>query len=117
MALVSELKRRARHVVGPLVGSLLVAYFAYHAVEGDRGIRAWQRLDGEVAEARAVRDRLVGEQASLDRRVSMLRPDSLDSDLLEERARLVLGYVPSNGVILGRSVVPVAHLTGLAVVR
>ena len=62
MTLIPELKRRARHVVGPLIGSLLVAYFAYHAVEGDRGIRAWQRLDGEVAEARAVRDRLSGEQ-------------------------------------------------------
>ena len=117
MALVFELKRRARHVVGPLIGSLLVAYFAFHAVEGDRGIRAWQRLDGEVAEARAVRDRLAGEQAALDRRVAMLRPESLDSDLLEERARLILGYVPSNAVILGRSRASVTQLTGLAVVR
>ena len=117
MALVSELKRRARHVVGPLIGSLLVAYFAYHAVEGDRGIRAWQRLDGEIAEARDVRDRLAGEQAALDQRVAMLRPDSLDADLLEERARLVLGYVPADSVILGQALVPTTHLAGLAVVR
>lgn len=117
MALVFELKRRARHVVGPLVGSLLVAYFAYHAVEGDRGIRAWQRLDGEIAEARDVRDRLAGEQAALDRRVAMLRPDSLDADLLEERARLVLGYIPANSVILGPALVPTTQLAGLAVVR
>jgi len=117
MSLVFELKRRARHVVGPLIGSLLVAYFAYHAVEGDRGIRAWQRLDGEIAEAREVRDRLAGEQSALQQRVSMLRPESLDSDLLEERARLVLGFVPANAVILGRPVVPTTHLAGLAVVR
>ena len=117
MALVSELKRRARHVVGPLVGSLLVAYFAYHAMEGDRGIRAWQRLDGEIAEARAVRDRLASERTALDQRVAKLRPGSLDADLLEERARLVLGYMPADGVILGSPVVPTTRLAGLAVVR
>lgn len=117
MSLVFELKRRARHVVGPLIGLLLVAYFAYHAVEGDRGIRAWQWLDGEIAEAREVRDRLAGEQGALEQRVAMLRPDSLDSDLLEERARLVLGFVPADAVILGKPVVPTTHLAGLAVVR
>ena len=117
MTLIPELKRRARHVVGPLIGSLLVAYFAYHAVEGDRGILAWQRLDCEVAEARAVRDRLSGEQAAFEKRVSMLRPDGLDPDLLEERARLVLGFVPSDGLIMGSAVVPTARLAGLTSVR
>ena len=117
MALVFELKRRARHVVGPLVGSLLVAYFAYHAVEGDRGIRAWQRLDGEITEARDVRNRLADEQAALDQRVAMLRPDSLDGDLLEERARLVLGFVPADAIIVGRGLVPSTQLAGFVVVR
>ncbi len=117
MALVFELKRRARHVVGPLIGSLLVAYFAYHAVEGDRGIRAWQRLDGEISEAREVRDRLAAVQAAMDRRVAMLRPESLDADLLEERARLVLGYVPVDSMIVGRMTVPTTRLAGLTVVR
>ena len=83
MSLIPELKRRARHVVGPLIGSLLVVYFAYHAVEGDRGIRAWQRLDGEINEAQAVRDRLSDQQAAFEKRVAMLRPESLDADLLE----------------------------------
>lgn len=117
MTLITELKRRAPHVVGPLIGSLLVAYFAYHAVEGDRGIRAWQRLDGEIAEASEVRGRLASEQAALEKRVSMLRPDSLDADLLEERARLVLGYVPVDAMILGGSTIPTTRLAGLAVVR
>jgi len=117
MALLYELKRRAPHVVGPLVGSLLVAYFAFHAVEGDRGIRAWQRLDGEVADARYVRDRLVAEQTAFERRVAMLRPESLDSDLLEERARVVLGFIPNSAIVIGNGVAPSPRLTDLAVVR
>lgn len=117
MALISELKRRAPHVVGPLVGSLLVAYFAYHAVEGDRGIRAWQRLDGEIAAAQVERDRFVGEQKAMEKRVAMLRPDSLDPDMLEERARLVLGFVPADALVVGRATVPTTRLVGLDVVR
>jgi cell division protein FtsB len=117
MTLIPELKRRARHVVGPLIGSLLVVYFAYHAVEGDRGIRAWQRLDGEINEAQAVRDRLSDQQAAFEKRVAMLRPESLDADLLEERARLVLGFVPANGLIMGDSTLPTTRLAGLGSVR
>ena len=117
MALVSELKRRAKHVVGPLMGSLLVAYFAYHAIEGDRGIRAWQRLDQDVMEATSANKALATLRKAMEARVAMLNPESLDRDLLEERARLVLGYVQANAFMIGDPVVPTTHLAGLASVR
>src|SRR3546814_15688595 len=103
MSLVFELKRRARHVVGPLIGSLLVAYYAYHAVEGDSGICAWKRHDGEIAEDRAERDRLDAEKAALAGRVAMMSPASLESDQLESRARPVLGFVPLQPGIRGNA--------------
>ncbi|NQW10902.1 MAG: septum formation initiator family protein [Alphaproteobacteria bacterium] len=117
MALVSELKRRARHVVGPLVGSLLVAYFAFHAIEGDRGIKTWQRLDQEVVAATGTRAALVARRTAMEARVAMLHPDSLDRDLLEERARLLLGYVPANAVVMGEPIIPTTRLAGFAPVR
>lgn len=117
MALVDELKRRFRHVFAPLLGTLLVGYFAYHTVEGDHGIRAWQRLTQDIAEAEVRRDKLRTAETRLERRVSMLRPDSLDRDLLEERARLVLGYVPTDAAVIGSAVLPAATLAGLGVVR
>ena len=65
-------------------------YLAYHTVEGDRGLIAWMRLSDQVRTlehevATTRRDRIQVEQ-----RVTMLRPESLDPDLLEERARVVL---------------------------
>lgn len=117
MVLISELKRRARHVIGPLAGSLLVAYFAYHAVEGDRGIRAWQRLDQDVKAATDNLTALVNQRDAMEARVAMLHPDRLDRDLLEERARLVLGYVPANAVLVGGSVVPTTQLATIVPVR
>ena len=117
MPLVAELKRRVPLVVGPLLGSLLVAYFAYHALEGDRGLRALQSLDQEIVAATAVRDDVVSSRIEIERRVARLHPETLDPDLLEERARLVLGYVPANAVLIGDGVVPKTGLVLQASVR
>ena len=46
MRLIGEIRHRARHVVGPFLGICAAAYFAYHAIQGDRGLMAWARLDG-----------------------------------------------------------------------
>ncbi len=117
MALVAELKRRVPLVVGPLLGSLLVAYFAFHAFEGDRGIRALQRLDQEITRATDVRDGVVETRREIERRVARLHPETLDRDLLEERARLVLGYVLQDSVLIGDGVVPTEGLVLQAAVR
>lgn len=106
MSLSAELKRRVPTVIGPLFGFLFVAYFAYHALEGDRGLRAWQRLDLEIAQATAVRDGVAEQRRGLEDQVARLHPDHLDTDLLEERARLVLGYVPADVLVLGDGTVP-----------
>ncbi|WPZ33244.1 septum formation initiator family protein [Thalassobaculum sp. OXR-137] len=106
MSLSAELKRRVPKVLGPLMASLLMAYFAYHAVEGDRGLRAWQRLDIEIAEASDVLAEVSAEREALENKVARLNPANLDTDMLEERARLVLGYIPSNSVVIGNGLVP-----------
>lgn len=103
MALMSELKRRARHVVGPVLGCLMVGYFSFHAVEGDRGIRTYFQLDREIADAQDRHDHLREERLAMEERVAMLHPSTLDTDLLEERARIVLGYVPSDSLVVGEA--------------
>ena len=101
MAVLHEIRRRARVVAPQVLLACTLAYFAYHAVEGERGVFAWLRLDQDLAEARDLGARLAGERAVLARRVSQLRPDSLDPDLLEERARQVLNFgTPEDLVIL-----------------
>lgn len=100
MSLIPELRRRARHVVGPTLGALLVLYFASHAFEGDRGAMAWMQLRQRVADAAAVLTDAATRRAELAMRVSQLRTDSLDPDLLDERARIIAGLVhPADLVI------------------
>ncbi|MFQ5776041.1 MAG: septum formation initiator family protein [Kiloniellaceae bacterium] len=92
MAVLRELRAKARQITPPVIGACLVAYFAYHAVQGERGLLAWLRLKQELAQANAAEASLAAGRAKLERRVGLLRPDHLDLDMLDERAHAVLNY-------------------------
>ena len=79
----------------------LFFYFPYHLVHGDRGYFAWKGLQKKLATAESKYDDKQAERLALENRVKLLRPDSLDRDMLDERARVVLGFVkPDEKVII-----------------
>lgn len=71
---------------------LAVAYFGFHAISGDRGLLALAQLTKEVEVAQGELDRVRAERLHLEHRVSLLKDESLDIDLLDEQARKVLGF-------------------------
>lgn len=73
-----------------MLAASFVVYLAYHTLQGERGLNAWVQLNAELAKAAALEQALVAERQELEQRVSHLRRESLDRDLLEERARIVL---------------------------
>ena len=100
MAFLGDIRRRARLVAGPVAGVSLFAYFAYHLVEGDRGLIAWRGLAERIRVAEAERDAAHAERVALEERVSLLRAGHLDRDMLDERARAVLNRIgPDERVI------------------
>jgi cell division protein FtsB len=101
MILMRELRKRARVVVGPILGIALTAYFAYNLVEGDRGFIAWTRLARQLRAEDARLDALRAQRAVLKLKVSDLTPSHLDPDLLDERVRGTLNLVgPNERVIM-----------------
>ncbi len=90
--LLDELKWRLRRALGMIIGTLLVGYFSYHLVQGDHGVISHLQLKATVAQAEQVRDDLVDRRSALEHKVTLLYPDSLDRDLLEEQARKMLNY-------------------------
>jgi cell division protein FtsB len=92
-SLATEVRRRLRWVVPQVLALGLVAYFGYHLLQGDRGLRAYLRLGDEIAAARVTAAVLQEERAVESMRVKSLSAGSLDPDLLEERAQRVLGYL------------------------
>jgi cell division protein FtsB len=102
MYVPSALRKRTHALLGPLLGLALVGYFGYHLVEGDRGLVAWLQLTQQIRDSKATLADLRNERVALDHRVSLLRPEHLDPDMLDERARATLNYASPNEVVILR---------------
>ena len=84
----------------PLLACGAGAYFAYNLQMGDHGLKARADLErrkevlaGELAGLQEVR-------ARLERDVSLLRPESLDPDMLDERARAILNLANKDDLVM-----------------
>ena len=89
---------RHRHAILTAIGlytfaALFIGYFAVNAFTGNHGLRAQQDLDHQMATMQSELRHLKAERTLWDRRVALLRSDRLDPDMLDERARALLGYV------------------------
>ena len=109
MSMVREMRRRAGQILGPTLGACLAVYFAYHAIQGERGLISWWRLTQQVDAARMTLAETSVRRAILDRRVALLRPESLDRDMLDERARDMLNQVGADEIVIFDSPVPAPH--------
>jgi cell division protein FtsB len=76
-----------------VIAALLIGYFGVNAYTGNHGLKAKKDLDQQIAELTEELGRLKLERAQWERRVVLLKSDSLDPDMLDERARVLLHYV------------------------
>ena len=91
---------RLRQALIPLVCVIVLSYFAYHAVYGRHGFIAWLSLQNSVDTLQQQLEEVQATRRSLDQQVSLLRPESLDPDLLDERARATLGLAEPNEIVI-----------------
>lgn len=80
--------------------TLLGIYFAYAAVQGPSGILRRVQLQAETQTLIQQRDRLQAEVDRMRNLTHRLSDEYLDIDLLDERARDVLGLVRADEVII-----------------
>ena len=80
--------------------ALFIGYFGVNAFTGAHGLRAQADLDKQLASMEGELHRLKAERAGWERRVSLLRSDKIDPDMLDERARALLGLVDPRDVTL-----------------
>jgi cell division protein FtsB len=97
-------RRRLRSfltALGLYIGAaLLISYFWLNAYTGNNGLVARQGLDHQIAELTVEVSTLKAERTAWERRVALLKSDSLDPDMLDERARALLDYVDPNDLVL-----------------
>lgn len=75
-----------------LIGIGLLFYFSYHLLQGERSYIRLVSLTQTMRTLEQEEQKIRAEREKLETRVAMLRPNSVNKDLLEERARLMLGY-------------------------
>lgn len=96
---------RRRHTILTALGLYLFAaafigYFAVNAFTGNRGLRAQQEIEQQLALMQTELAEVRAEKAIWERRVALLRPDRIDPDMLDERARVLIGLADPRDVTL-----------------
>ena len=91
---------RARIYAPTAILGALIFYFGFHALTGERGLLSSHRRQVTLAAHSAELERLTAERAELEARIRLLNSDSLSADLLEERARSLLGFARPNEYVV-----------------
>lgn len=91
---------KIRPLLLPLACLLIVGYFAYHAVEGDYGLFALGKLEDRVAKLEGELADARGEREKMEAHVALMRPDSLDKDMIDERAREALNMADAKDIVI-----------------
>jgi cell division protein FtsB len=91
---------RPRQILVPIIFAMMFGYFGYHLVNGDRGLLAMAHLQRETM----IADQNLAEAETTrkiwERRVAALRTQSLDPDMLDERARILLNFSRKEDIIV-----------------
>ncbi|MES2984878.1 MAG: septum formation initiator family protein [Pseudomonadota bacterium] len=87
-------------LIKPLGWMLAAFYLGYHAFHGERGLYALMREKHELAALQSDLSTTTAERQKMERRVSHLRDNSLDRDLLDEQMRRMLGVMKKGEVVV-----------------
>ena len=91
---------RFRPYAATILIGVLIVYFGFHALTGDRGLLTAGQRDDTLALRAAELKQIKTERLDLEARAQLLRDSSLSADLLEERARSLLGFADPKDYVI-----------------
>lgn len=95
-------KRNTGKFIVPALCAAFLAYFGFHAFQGEYGIYSKYSLEAQTAELRAEHTELKQQRIALEQRVQLLHDGTLDKDMLDEQARRSLNLSNSDEVVIMR---------------
>lgn len=91
---------RVRPYLPTAIIALLIVYFGWQALTGDRGLLEQGARKAALAQETAELQRLQAQRHELETQVDLLRDDHLSRDLLEERAHVLLGFADPRDYVI-----------------
>jgi cell division protein FtsB len=83
-----------------VTAALLIGYFGVNAYNGNRGLRAKQDIDQQIGALSTELNGLRAERDAWLRRIELLKPSTIDRDMLDQRVREELSYAAPDELIL-----------------
>ncbi len=80
--------------------ALLIIYFGIQSLTGQRGLLTGADREAMLERRTAQLEQLRAQRSDLEARALYLRTDNLSRDLLEERARVVLGFADPRDYVI-----------------
>ncbi len=100
MDIFSELQNRLKKSGVLIFFIMLFFYFSFYTINGERGIRRYLHLRQEISYATEVAAEYHRQKTDLENKVRLLSSDSLDLDMLDERARTILNLAQQDEFII-----------------
>ena len=98
------IRRRLRAFLTTLglyvAAALFIGYFGVNAYTGNHGLRAKQELDQRFEILNGELEQLRQERIDWQHRVNLMKSQSIDPDMLDERARSTLNLIGPNEVVI-----------------
>ena len=100
MNFILDLQNKFKGFRIKFIFGILTIYFSFHAINGDRGLLQYLYLQQEISTAQKEMENYQEKKHLMEYKVKHLSNSSLDLDLLEERARIVLNLVSKDDFII-----------------
>jgi cell division protein FtsB len=98
------LRLRLRALILPIAfysfSALVSGYFFWHAINGQRGLKARDEYSQRVADLETSLAGLQAERARWRHKIDLVRGEEIDRDVLDEQARVELGRVQKSEVVI-----------------
>jgi cell division protein FtsB len=91
---------RLRSYLPTAILAFLIFYFGFQALTGDRGLLSLNLRNETLEEKTAELTRLRAQRQELEVRAHLLRDEHLSADLLDERARSLLGFADPRDYVI-----------------
>ncbi|WP_316862550.1 septum formation initiator family protein [uncultured Cohaesibacter sp.] len=89
-----------RHLVLPSFLLLLLGYFIFHTLHGSYGVYALAGMNGQVDSLEADLLALRYEREAAEHRIALFRKETLDPDMMDERARVYLNVADPDEIVI-----------------
>jgi cell division protein FtsB len=95
-----DMLARLRSYIPTAILAFLIFYFGFQALTGERGLLSRAQRNATLGEKSAELAQLTVQRRDLERRAQLLRDQSLSADLLDERARSLLGLADPRDYVI-----------------